>query len=266
DCDDTNTAIHPAASETCNGLDDDCDDLVDQADPGLVDNDPPTAACKPAHLTLRPDGTASLAAAAVNDGSTDNCTAAGDLVLAVWPSTFGCADAGTAMATLTVADGMGNTATCAATVTVLDVLYHSQEVQRMAADGLAGDNLGWGIGLDGPTAIVGAPYDKVGTQSKQGSAYVFLQNQGGSDNWGQLKQIKASDGAAVDYFGNAISMDGGLALVAAHGDNVGATADAGSVYVFEQNLPTGNNWGQQANIIARNGAASDAAAYDYFGN
>ncbi|MFN4254236.1 MAG: MopE-related protein, partial [Saprospiraceae bacterium] len=25
DCDDTNTAIHPAASETCNGLDDDCD-------------------------------------------------------------------------------------------------------------------------------------------------------------------------------------------------------------------------------------------------
>jgi hypothetical protein len=36
DCDDGEPAVHPAATEVCNDRDDDCDGLVDDADPGLV--------------------------------------------------------------------------------------------------------------------------------------------------------------------------------------------------------------------------------------
>ncbi len=37
DCDDDDAAVSPTAEETCNGIDDDCDALVDAIDPGLVD-------------------------------------------------------------------------------------------------------------------------------------------------------------------------------------------------------------------------------------
>ncbi len=37
DCNDTNPAMNPAAIEVCNGLDDDCNGLVDAADPAMTD-------------------------------------------------------------------------------------------------------------------------------------------------------------------------------------------------------------------------------------
>jgi|GEM_PF-5700488 len=37
DCDDSDPGVNPAADEICNGRDDDCDNLSDEEDPGLID-------------------------------------------------------------------------------------------------------------------------------------------------------------------------------------------------------------------------------------
>ncbi len=43
-----------------------------------------------------------------------------------------------------------------------------------ASDGAAGDDFGVSVALSGDTAIVGAPYDEIGSNADQGSAYVFV--------------------------------------------------------------------------------------------
>ena len=82
-----------------------------------VNDIPPVAGCQPATLYLDAAGSASLTVADINNASADNCAAPG---LALDRSTFGCADQGSNTVTLTATDNTGLTASCTATVTVID--------------------------------------------------------------------------------------------------------------------------------------------------
>ena len=55
---------------------------------------------------------------------------------------------------------------------------------------------------------VGTYHATVGGNSRQGAAYVFARNQGGADQWGQVKKLTASDGMARDYFGDSVATSG----------------------------------------------------------
>ncbi len=82
-----------------------------------VDNVPPVAVCQNLTVQLDPSGVAEVDASQVDNGSSDDC---GEITLALAPSVFTCADLGTNTVVLTVTDGSGNQAACAATVTVED--------------------------------------------------------------------------------------------------------------------------------------------------
>jgi hypothetical protein len=128
----------------------------------------------------------------------------------------------------------------------------SEKVRLTATDGAADDRFGTCVALWGDTAFAGADSDDVGANSDQGSAWVF--SRVGTKWIGPDLQLLASSGAANDYFGHSVAIEGDTALVGAYSDDVGANTDQGSVYVFTR---SGSIWTQQAQLTATGGAAGD---------
>ena len=83
----------------------------------VEDNEAPEAVCQDITIGLDSNGNASITAADVDGGSSDNC---GIASLAIDQDSFGCADVGTNNVQLTVTDVNGNSDVCTAVVTVED--------------------------------------------------------------------------------------------------------------------------------------------------
>ena len=81
----------------------------------VQDNVAPTALCKNISLFLNNSGNASTNAAAVNNGSNDNCSI---VSLGLSKTTFNCTNFGPNNVVLTVTDNCMNASTCASTITV----------------------------------------------------------------------------------------------------------------------------------------------------
>ncbi len=85
----------------------------------VVDDLAPTAVCQDINLYLDALGNATLTADMIDGGSSDNC---GTLVLTADMTEFNCSNLGDNTVTLTVTDGSNNSASCTATVTVIDTI------------------------------------------------------------------------------------------------------------------------------------------------
>ncbi len=130
-----------------------------------------------------------------------------------------------------------------------------------ASDGAAGDRFGESVGLWGDTVVVGAASDEVGSNSGQGSAYLFGRNQDGHGKWLKFVKITASDGTTKDHFGDSVAIGGDTVVVGAYFDAIGSNSGQGSAYLFGRNQGGANNWGQLVKITA-----SDGTTKDHFGS
>lgn len=127
----------------------------------------------------------------------------------------------------------------------------TEQAKLVASDGLASDNFGSVAVLSGETALLGAPFDDIGANTNQGSAYAFLRS---GATWTQQAKLVASDGLAGDRLGNSVALSGDTALVGAPSDDIGANLGQGSAYVFSR---SGVVWVEQAKLVASDGAADD---------
>ncbi|HPH91838.1 MAG TPA: FG-GAP repeat protein [Ferruginibacter sp.] len=125
-----------------------------------------------------------------------------------------------------------------------------QQAKLIASDGASNDNFGTAVSISGDYAIVGALTDDIGANTDQGSAYIFVRS---GTTWTQQAKITASDGAASDLFGNAVSISGNYVIIGARSDDVGV-ADKGSAYIY---VRSGTNWTLQAKLTDLDGVSGD---------
>lgn len=122
--------------------------------------------------------------------------------------------------------------------------------------GRKGDVFGASVAISGDTVIVGAPE----TYRRKGYAMVFGRDQNGSNAWGIVKQLRASDGVSKEQFGSSVTTQGDTIAVVANRNGYDADGDGriecpgpllggpecnlGSVYIFSRNQGGSNAWGE----------------------
>ena len=115
----------------------------------VLDPIAPTAVCTNITVNLDAGGVVAVSAGQVDGGSTDNCAITSRLIDGALTNVFTCAALGTTNVTLTVSDASGNTDSCVAAITVLDVTPPTA----------VGSNLTVNLGSGGTVTVAGSQID-----------------------------------------------------------------------------------------------------------
>jgi len=127
------------------------------------------------------------------------------------------------------------------------------EIKKLQADdGQTGDHFGEYVAISGDTAVVGA-HQADTSGADVGAAYVFQRDEGGDNNWGQVRKLLPEDPQVGGRFGRG-AIHGGTAVVGAFGSDTGA----GAAYVFKRNQGGKNNWGQIQKLQAADREPGDS--------
>ena len=130
---------------------------------------------------------------------------------------------------------------------------YSEIIKATASDAAAYDYFGVSVSISGDYAIVGA-YGNDDNGSNSGAVYIYKKDQGGTDTWGQVKKLTASDAAAGDYFGFSVFISGDDLIVGAYGNDDNGS-NSGAVYIFKKDQGGLNNWGQVKKLTAAAGGS-----------
>ena len=134
------------------------------------------------------------------------------------------------------------------------------EVTKLtASDALPKDHFGWSVAVSGDTAVVGAPFGETDSQAS-GPVYVFQRDAGGTDNWGQVNKLTASD-SQRDFFGGSVAVSGDTIVVGAHVHDY----YVGAAYIFQRDAGGTGNWGEVKKLRASDGQAA-VGSNDQFGH
>jgi len=129
-----------------------------------------------------------------------------------------------------------------------------QQQKLVASDGAVGDLFGYGVAIDGNTAVIGA-HRADGNGPDQGAVYTFERN---GSTWVEQSKLTASDGDANDRFGADLSLDADTLLVGAPLADIDGKPYQGAAYTFTRSQ---GQWVQKQKLFDPNGKAGDQFGY-----
>jgi hypothetical protein len=136
----------------------------------------------------------------------------------------------------------------------------SQETDMLTAgNARANDAFGSSVGLGGENTLIGIPDADPGGDLNAGEVSAFERNPD-TQVFDDEMRLTVGNKAPFDAFGAAVSVGADIAVIGAPNDDIGADADAGSAYVFNRDLDTGD-WEQAVTLTA----GADVTAFDNFG-
>ena len=105
----------------------------------------------------------------------------------------------------------------------------TEQQQLAASDGMPSEGFGAALAVSGDNVVVGNYQKVVGTNALQGQAYLFTRT---GTTWTEQQIVTPVDGAAGEYFGYAVALDGSTALVSSVLKKVGEVERQGLAYVI----------------------------------
>jgi len=130
-----------------------------------------------------------------------------------------------------------------------------------ASDGAYGDRFGWTFDITGDTVAVGARWDDHSGGFDAGSVYIFERNEGGPNNWGQVRKITASDPGSSDLFGVSLALQGNTLAIGAEGQDKNGN-QTGLVYLLDRDAGGFDNWGEVKFLSPRVAVVNDRFGAD----
>lgn len=130
-----------------------------------------------------------------------------------------------------------------------------EEKKLVAHDGALNDRFGFDVAVSGDVIVVGAIGDD-DLANLAGAAYVFRWDGG---DWIEEQKLYGINGAASDWFGFSIAVDGNVIVVGTWSDDNLGGVDAGAAYVYRWN---GTTWIAEKKLVAHDGGANGYFGHD----
>jgi FG-GAP repeat/WD40-like Beta Propeller Repeat len=115
------------------------------------------------------------------------------------------------------------------------------------------ENLGAALSLVGDTLTVGAPATRYDDNTPEaGAVYIFRRNQGGANNWGQVKKIFASNPTFLSHFGSTLAISGNTLVVGSLPRSDVQGFSGYFAYIFARDQGGTDNWGEVKRLSNNN--------------
>lgn len=132
--------------------------------------------------------------------------------------------------------------TCITNISVADIDSRLEDAQLFASPSVSGDAVAFSVGASDQTIVLGAYLKNyAGNGYDSGALYIFDRDTSG---WTQSAYLAASDGAAFDYLGWSVDIEGDLIAAGASWANE-TGIKSGAVYMFRR----GKIWEEEVNIV-----------------